>query len=207
MRGRRHGFAMISVVALLAAGCHSASTAASSGPGAAAGAQAGAKAGPATYVSSVPLNTQLTTATITDPSLNNMTAATLTIPAGWKMQGIMLTSPCNTPPFPAYRAYSPEGLTQMRAEPVFGWVWRPNVRNLPTTGCAPLSGVMTAAQFLQYYVGTLSGGVHVVTMPVPSQYQQWASGLAAQYNQMNSRMVAALQATTRQTPRHCGSRW
>jgi hypothetical protein len=195
MRGTRHGFTMISVVALLAAGCHSAPTAASSGSGAAAGAQAGAKAGPATYVSSVPLNTQFTAVTITDPSLNNIPAATLTIPAGWKMQGIMLTSPCNTPPFPAYRAYSPDGLTQMRAEPVFGWIWRPNVRNLQTNGCAPLSGVMTAAQFLQYYVGTLTGGVHVVgTMPVSTLYQQWASGLAAQDNQITSRMPASLQA-------------
>ena len=191
MRKVLHVFAMISSMTVLAAGCHSTPTAVSPEPAAPAGAQAST----ATYVSSVPLNTQMTAVTITDPSLNNMTAATLTIPAGWKMQGIMLTSPCNTPPFPAYRAYSPDGLTQMRAEPVFGWIWRPNVRNLPTTGCAPLSGVLTAAQFLEYYVGTIKGGVHVVgPMPVSSQYQQWASGLATQFNQMNSRLVAALQA-------------
>jgi hypothetical protein len=180
---------VISAMAVLAAGCHSAPSAASSEPAA-----GGSQAKPATYVGS-PLGSQMTTATIDDPSLNNMTAATLTIPAGWKMQGIMLLSPCNTPPFPAYRAYSPDGLMQMRAEPVFGWIWRPNVRNLPQTGCAPLSGVLTAAQFLQYYIGTLKGGVHVVgPMPVPLQYQQWASGLAAQFNQMNSRLMPSLQA-------------
>ena len=186
----RHALTVFSAIAVLAAGCHSAPNAASSTSASSAGTQPTG----VSYVSS-PLSSQLTTATINDPSLNNMPAATLTIPGGWKIQGIMLLSPCNTPVFPAYRAYSPDGLTQMRAEPVFGWLWRPNVRNLPQTGCAPLSGVMTAAQFLQYYVGTLSGGVHVVgSMPVSSQYQQWASGLAAQYDQMNSRVAAALQA-------------
>jgi hypothetical protein len=187
MRGTRRGFKMISVVAVLAAACHSA-------PNSASPAAAGASAAE-TAVSSAPLSSQLTTATITDPSLNNMTAATLTIPAGWKMQGIMLLSPCNTPPFPAYRAYSPDGLTQMRAEPVFGWHWAPNVRNLPNAGCAPLSGVMTAAQFLDYYISTLKGGVHVVgPMTVPPKYQQWASGLAAQFNQISSGQVQSLQA-------------
>ena len=33
----------------------------------------------------------------------------------------------------------------------------------------------------------MQGGVHVVgTMPVPAAYSQWAQGLAAQKNQMNS---------------------
>ena len=188
MHGMRRLLMMISATAVLATGCHSASTAASSG-------SAGATGADGASVSSAPLGSQLTTATITDPTLNNMNAATLTIPAGWKMQGIMLLSPCNTPPFPAYRAYSPDGLTQMRAEPVFGWLWRPNIRNMPNAGCAPLSGVMSAAKFLEYYVGTITGGVHVVgTMPVPAKYQQWASGLADQFNQLNSRVAPSVQA-------------
>src|SRR5450631_1996586 len=188
MHGTRRFLMMISATAVLAAGCHSASTAASSGSAAATGADGAS-------VSSAPLGSQLTTATITDPTLNNMNAATLTIPAGWKMQGIMLLSPCDTPPFPAYRAYSPAGLSQMRAEPVFGWLWRPNIRNMPKTGCAPLSGTMSAAKFLEYYVGTITGGVHVVgTMPVPAKYQQWASGLADQFNQLNSRVAPSVQA-------------
>jgi len=184
-----HLLPLILATALFAVGCHSASSATSSEPNA-----VGTDAKPVTYVGS-PLSSQTTTATINDPSLNNMTAATLTIPAGWKIQGIMLLSPCNTPPFPAYRAYSPDGLMQMRAEPVFGWVWRPNLRNMPKTGCAPLSGAMTAAKFLEYYVGTIAGGVHMMgTMPVPLKYQQWASGLADQFNQIGSRQPPALQA-------------
>ena len=189
MRTMRHVLTVISATAVLAAGCHSAPSAASPEPAA-----GGSQAKPATYVGS-PLNSQLTTATITDPTLDNMTAASLTIPAGWKMQGVMLLSPCDTPPFPAYRAYSPDGLSQMRAEPVFGWLWRPNIRNMPKTGCAPLSGTMSAAKFLEYYVGTITGGVHIMgIMPVPPKYQQWASGLADQFNQINSRLSPSLQA-------------
>jgi hypothetical protein len=147
----------------------------------------------ATYT--LELGSQLTTATITDPSLNNILAATLTIPAGWKLRGTMMVSPCNSTPWPVFRSYSPDGLMQMRSEPVFGWRWRPQVHALDTSGCAPLSGTITAAQFLQYYVSTMQGGVHVVgTMPVPAAYQQWASGLAAQANQMNSRIAPALQS-------------
>ena len=167
-------------------GCHSATSAGGSSV-------TGEQAGTAIYKSG--LGSQLTTATITDPSLNNVVAATLTIPAGWKLQGLMMVSPCNSTPWPVFRSYSPDGLMQMRSEPVFGWRWRPQVHALDTSGCAPLSGTITAAQFLQYYVSTMQGGVHVVgTMPVPAAYQQWASGLAAQANQMNSRIAPALQS-------------
>jgi hypothetical protein len=165
-------------------GCHSATSAGGSGA-------SGGQAGTATYTTG--LSSQLTTATITDPTLNNMTAATMTIPAGWKLQGVMMVSPCNSAPWPVIRSYSPDGLMQMRYEPVFGWKWRPQGA-IDTSGCAPLTGTITAAQFLQYYLGTMQGGVHVVgTMPVPAAYQQWASGLAAQSNQISSRLVPALQ--------------
>ena len=75
MRRMQRVLTLISAAAVLAAGCHSASSAASSEP-----ASGGAQAKPATYVGS-PLGSQMTTATINDPSLNNMKAATLTIPA------------------------------------------------------------------------------------------------------------------------------
>jgi hypothetical protein len=196
MRGIRPAMTMICAVSLMTCGCHSApNTGPASASGATGGSASGTEAGPATYTSSGALSNQLTTATINDPSLNNMKAATLTIPSGWKMQGAMMVSPCNTTPWPVFRSYSPDALMQMRYEPVFGWKWRPQVRALDTSGCAPLTGVMTASQFLEYYISTMQGGVHVVgMMPVSSQYQQWASGLAAQANQMSSRMVPALQS-------------
>ena len=145
-------------------------------------------------MSGTPLSNQLTTATITDPSLGNIVAATLTIPAGWKLQGIEMISPCTFSPWPVFRAYSPDGLMQYRIEPVFGWQWHPNVKGTFNSGCANISGPISAANFLQYYLGTMQGGVHVVgTMTVPAAYSQWAQGLAAQKNQMNSRAPAAMQ--------------
>lgn len=83
---------------------------------------------------------------------------------------------------------------QYRTEPVIGWQWNPAGKQY-NSGCAKISGVMPAANFLQYYLGTMQGGVHVVgTMPVPAAYSQWAQGLAAQSNQMNARVVQALRA-------------
>ncbi|MGB9029026.1 MAG: hypothetical protein WCC27_02815 [Acidobacteriaceae bacterium] len=188
---------MVAAIAILAAGCSSGSS--STSPAASAssdgsGAVSGGKAGTATYVGGSPLSNQLTTATITDPSLGNIVAATLTIPAGWKLQGIEMISPCTFSPWPVFRAYSPDGLMQYRIEPVFGWQWHPNSKGTLNSGCANISGQISAANFLQYYLGTMQGGVHVVgTMAVPPAYQQWAQGLAAQKNQANSRAPAAMQ--------------
>jgi hypothetical protein len=167
-------------------GCRSATSAGGIGDGGGqTGAANGAATSTATYTSG--LSTQTTTVTITDPSLNNIVAATLTIPAGWKLQGIEMISPCTFQPWPVLRAYSPDGLMQYRIEPVIGWQWHPNLKGTFNSGCANISGQISAANFLQYYLGTIQGGVHVVgTMPVPAQYQQWAQNLAAQGNKTAS---------------------
>src|SRR5580700_4849032 len=194
-RFTNHGLTIVIAMTLLLAGCKSSpgsSAAATAESGS--GAQASGKAGTASYVAT-PLSNQLTTATITDPSLNNIVAATLTIPAGWKLQGIEMISPCTFSPWPVFRSYSPDGLMQYRIEPVFGWRWRPNVRGMDNTGCANISGPMSAASFLQYYLGTMPGGVHVVgAMAVPSAYQQWAQGLAANSTRIQSTAPAAMRA-------------
>lgn len=203
MRKLGHTLTMIFAVTGLIAGCTSTQKSAaadSTGPVAAAssdgGAAAGSAAGSATYLSSTPLSNQLTTATITDPSLGNIVAATLTIPAGWKMQGIEMMSPCTFIPWPVFRAYSPDGLMQYRVEPVIGWQWHPNLKGTFNSGCANISGQISAAALLQYYLGTMQGGVHVVgTMAVPAAYAQWAQGLAANSNQMQSRMAPAIRSS------------
>jgi hypothetical protein len=180
---------------VLLAGCKpSQSATAPAAEGGSLGTQSGGKPGAAKYVSASPLPNQFTTATITDPSLNNIPSATLTIPAGWNLQGITMVSPCTFSPWPVFRAYSPDALMQMRIEPVFGWQWHPNARGPLNSGCANISGQVSAAAFLQYYLGTMQGGVHVVgSMPVSSAYSQWAQGLAAQKNQLNSRVAPAMQ--------------
>ena len=66
------------------------------------------------------LPTTFTTATVGDPSFNNMQAQTMTIPAGWKMDGTIMTAPCTTLPWAVYRAYSADGLTEIRQYPALG---------------------------------------------------------------------------------------
>lgn len=141
-----------------------------------------------------PLSNQMTTATITDPSMNNMAAVTLTIPAGWKVQGLEVIMPCTPGPNPIYRAWSPDGLMQMRGEPIVGWKWDAKYKT-NQAGCASITKAISAEDFLTYYVGTMKGGVHVVgTMPVPSAYSQWAKGFAAQADQNNARLPQMMQA-------------
>jgi hypothetical protein len=169
----------------------SAESSASANSSGAAGAPA--SAGAATYVSAS-LSSQLTTGTITDPSLNNVVAMALTIPAGWKLQGIVMISPCTTLPSPVYRAYSADGLMQSRMEPLVGWKWSPKGTQ-SGSGCLPFSNTMTAADLLQYYVGTIQGRVHVVgSTPVQSAVQQQAQRLATNANQQNSQLQAAVQS-------------
>jgi hypothetical protein len=180
---------IVSAIAVVTAGCSS--SAKSAAP------SAGSGSAPSSAASAVApaVGSKVTTTTITDPTLNNMVAGSLTIPYGWKAQGILLTSPCTSSPSPVFRAYSPDGLTQMRFEPEVGWQWHPNLRGASPSGCIALSGPMTAAQFLQYYLTTIPGGLHVVgTMPVSAQFQQWAAGLAASGNQGNSRLQPAIQS-------------
>ena len=118
---------LICAVTILVVGCKSSPGSASTPAGTVTGSgpQSGGKPGAATYVTASALPNQFTTATITDPSLNNMPSATLTIPAGWKLQGITMISACTFSPWPVFRAYSPDALMQMRIEPVVGWQWHP----------------------------------------------------------------------------------
>jgi hypothetical protein len=196
MRKLRRELIVFTAITVLLAGCKSSQSAtAPVAEGGSVGAQPSGKPGPATYVSASPLPNQFTTAEITDPSLNNIVSATLTIPAGWKLQGITMVSPCTFSPWPVFRAYSPDALMQMRIEPVIGWQWHPTVRGTFNTGCANLSGAVSAANFLQYYIGMMQGGVHVVgPMTVTPAYSQWAQGLAAQKNQLASRAPPAMQS-------------
>jgi hypothetical protein len=61
---------------------------------------------------------------------------------------------------------------------------------LNQNGCAQISGVMSAADFLKYYVETtMQGGVHIVgPMPVPASFSQVTERLRAQFDQNDSRL-------------------
>jgi Skp family chaperone for outer membrane proteins len=188
---------VLAVCAVLIAGCSSSAKpeASNDAPGAAA-AQVAAAQTPrgAKYLQTSGLSKQTQAVTVQDATLNNMDAQTLTLPARWKMQGMMLTSPCTQLPWPVFRAYSPDGLMEMREEPAFGWLWRPMVSNMPTNGCTPMKSQITAAQFLQYYTGIIPGGVHVVgAMEVPAGFQQAAQKFADNINATYARIGAAGQ--------------
>lgn len=122
-----------------------------------------------------------TTAPIIDPAYG-IKAFTITIPANWKFQGTVLPGPdCSRVAYPVFRAYSPDGLTEMRLLPAFNWTFHPSMRNFrPVPGCVNYNGPIAAAQFLQKLEEMIGDhGMHVVgPMPVGSLYEQRAAKIA-----------------------------
>lgn len=118
---------------------------------------------------------QTTTVSIQDPAYG-MKAFTVTIPAGWKFDGTVIPGPeCNWVPYPVFRAYAADGLSEIRLMPVFNWTFHPKVRNLHApTGCMDYGRTLTAKEFLERYEElAAANGLHVVgPMPVGAAYEQ-----------------------------------
>jgi hypothetical protein len=94
---------------------------------------------------------------IRDPALN-MDAFIVTVPADWHFQGAFFPGTgCSQIPFPVYRAYSPDGLTEVEGLPRLDWTWSNMPFGPKTTqpGCLPLKEAMSAAEFLKYISATL----------------------------------------------------
>ncbi len=152
---------------------------------------AGSSSAPTPAAPSTALPTTFTTAPVNDPSFNNMLAETMTIPAGWKMDGTIMTAPCTTLPWPVYRAYSADSLTEIRQYPALGWHWSTANAYMPQ-GCLTMKAPMAASDFLQHFLTTLSGGVNVVgTMPVAPAFSQWAQHFADVQNQGAAKITFA----------------
>ena len=128
----------------------------------------------------------LTTATFNDPSLG-VKAFTITIPAGWKLQGTVLRGPeCNPISSPVFRAYSADGLTEMRMLPAFSWTFHPALNMRTVQGCLPIKQTLTAAQFLDHFVELIPEGVHVVgPMNVASTFRERVEKFATNLNNNN----------------------
>lgn len=130
----------------------------------------------------------LTTVPIIDPAYN-VKAFTITIPAGWKFQGTVMPGPdCSDIPYPVFRAYSPDGLSEIRLQPAFNWTFHPNNRAFrPVPGCVNIRGPITAEDFLKRYEEMVSSnGMHVVgPMPVGAAYQQRVAGVANNMNRLS----------------------
>src|SRR5581483_407409 len=103
---------------------------------------------PAFLLAHVATAQALSTADIIDPAYG-IKAFTITIPAGWKLDGTVIPGPeCSKIPFPVFRAYSPDGLSEMRLMPTFYWTFHPNVRNFHApNGCMDFGRTLTAEEF------------------------------------------------------------
>jgi len=147
----------------------------------------------------------LTTVAITDPAYG-IKAFNISIPAGWKFDGTVIPGPeCSRVPMPVFRAYSPDGLSEMRLLPGFNWTFHPGFKGFrPVSGCLPYTGPMSAADFLKHYVEMVAGnnGLHVVgPMAVGAAYQQRVAGVAQNMNHIapnirGSAEAAALRVET-----------
>ena len=127
------------------------------------------------------------TGTITDPTLGNMKSHTVTIPAGWKFQGTVVRGPdCYPNSFPTFRAYSPDGLTEIRLLPAFNWSFHPAIRMKTIAGCLPYTRTMSASEFLSHFIELIPGGVHVVgPMSIAQPYRDRVEQVATSLNSIN----------------------
>jgi hypothetical protein len=127
----------------------------------------------------------VTPETITDPAYN-IKAFTLNIPAGWKFQGTVMPGPdCSDIPYPVFRAYSRDGLSELRLQPAFNWTFHPaNKAFRPVPGCVNINGPITAAEFLKRYEEMTAGnGMHVIgPMSVGSAYEARTAKIADNMN-------------------------
>jgi len=126
------------------------------------------------------------TATLKDPMLNNMTAFTVHFPAKWHFEGaIFQANNCLNNPYPVMRSTSPDGLSFVEHLPSMGWTWSsgPFAQKNPDS-CLPLSGPMSAQDFLKYLAGTMKVD-SVADEPVPAELlakvRQSNQNLAKQY--------------------------
>lgn len=129
----------------------------------------------------------LSTGTVTDPSFGGMKAFTVNIPAGWQFQGTVVPGPeCYPNSFPTFRAYSRDGLSEIRLLPALNWSFHPAIRMSTVAGCLPIKGAMSAAEFLKHFVELIPGGVHVVgPMSIAQPYRERVENVATTINASN----------------------
>jgi hypothetical protein len=139
----------------------------------------------------------LTTASITDPAYG-IKAFDISIPAGWKFEGTVVPGPeCSRVPMPVFRAYSPDGLTEMRLLPAFNWTFHPGFKGFrPVSGCLAYTGSMSASDFLKHYVEMIAtNGMHVVgPMEVGAAYQQRVAQVALNMNHIAPNVHGSAEA-------------
>jgi len=151
----------------------------------------------ALLLSTAALAQSLTTLPINDPAYG-VKAFTATIPAGWKFQGTVVPGPeCSRIPFPVFRAYSPDGLQEIRLQPSFNWTFHPNNKAFHgVPGCLNINGPISAADFLKKYEEMIStNGLHVIgPMPVGTAYQTRVAGVAQNMSHISPTIRGSAEA-------------
>ncbi len=87
----------------------------------------------------------------------NLNAYNVTVPANWKFDGIYVPgSSCAQIPFPVFRMYSLDGLTEIRRLPRFDWSWS-NSKFKPQQhdDCLDLKQELSAQEFVKYLIGMM----------------------------------------------------
>ena len=110
----------------------------------------------------------LRTENVPDPALNNMPAYSVSFPGKWHFQATLLQGGggnCESMPFPAWRATSPDGLSFVEQLPAMTWVYGTGPK--PKNNCLPLQGPVTAQDFLKY-LSAMMQVQYVGDAPVPA---------------------------------------
>ena len=134
------------------------------------------------------------TATIVDPALN-MQAYSVRIPAGWRFDGTVLQGPaCDEIPYPAYRAYSADGLSEMRTMPRLDWTYNTLQPGRQASGqCLPLARALSAREFLSYFARMI-GARYVGDMTVAPRVRARTAAALAQV-QAGAARIRGFRAT------------
>ena len=127
---------------------------------------------------------------IFDPHLN-LNAYNVTVPANWKFDGIYVAgSSCAGIPFPVFRMYSPDGLTEIRRLPRLDWSWTNSKFKAPEhSDCLDLKQELSAPEFLKYLMGMMQVA-YVRDFPIP---QQASDALQKNFDQFNATLAANSQ--------------
>ena len=122
----------------------------------------------------------------------NMDAYFVAIPADWNFQGaVLMGTACSTEAFPAFRASSPDGLTQLERLPRFDWKWgdAPWLPRNTLRGCLPLREALSASDFLKQ-LSAVSQVEYAGAVPVPGEKLAAMKKYFEQANEASAQMAA-----------------
>ena len=139
---------------------------------------------------------QLVEVTIVDPSLNNMNSFTAHIPSGWGFEGTVIPSVGCEAPSPAFRAYSPDGLTEIRLQPIFQWAVSKSDELHIKGDCIHLRDAPTAAQFLDLYAKTLGVAQVIGPSDVGPAYREQLDALLKQMDAAAAKKPGSIMKQT-----------